>query len=310
MKRLIFFLIIIMLKENVSFASIQNKILVNVGNQIITSYELKNKVKTILILSNKELNQDNVNKTKSEALNLLINYKLKKEEILKFNTTANNTAVLRYLNNISSQYNTDTNGLKKIFINNNISYELFLDEIKTEFAWQQLIFDFHQKKIKLNEEEINEELNQIITKQKQIAEYNLAEIEVLLENNVNDEKKIEEIKNQINEIGFKDTAIKYSTSLSALEGGNLGWIASQALSNMILNTVKKMNPGDISKPIFQSETAIFIKLLDKRKINFDDISLKKMKNQIISRKKNELLNLFSNSYLSKIKNTTLIQYNE
>ena len=299
-----------MLKENVSFASIQNKILVNVGNQIITSYELKNKVKTILILSNKELNQDNVNKTKSEALNLLINYKLKKEEILKFNTTANNTAVLRYLNNISSQYNTDTNGLKKIFINNNISYELFLDEIKTEFAWQQLIFDFHQKKIKLNEEEINEELNQIITKQKQIAEYNLAEIEVLLENNVNDEKKIEEIKNQINEIGFKDTAIKYSTSLSALEGGNLGWIASQALSNMILNTVKKMNPGDISKPIFQSETAIFIKLLDKRKINFDDISLKKMKNQIISRKKNELLNLFSNSYLSKIKNTTLIQYNE
>jgi len=123
-------------------------------------------------------------------------------------------------------------------------------------------------------------------------------------------KKIEEIKNQINEIGFKDTAIKYSTSLSALEGGNLGWIASQALSNMILNTVKKMNPGDISEPIFQSETAIFIKLLDKRKINFNDISLKKMKNQIISRKKNELLNLFSNSYLSKIKNTTLIQYNE
>jgi peptidyl-prolyl cis-trans isomerase SurA len=299
-----------MLKENISFASIQNKILVNVGNQIITSYELKNKVKTILILSNKELNQDNVNKTKSEALNFLINYKLKKEEILKFNTTANNTAVLKYLNNISSQYNTDTNGLKKIFINNNISYELFLDEIKTEFAWQQLIFNFHQKKIKLNEEEINEELNQIITKQKQIEEYNLAEIEVLLENNVNDEKKIEEIKNQINEIGFKDTAIKYSTSLSALEGGNLGWIASQALSNMILNTVKKMNPGDISEPIFQSETAIFIKLLDKRKINFNDISLKKMKNQIISRKKNELLNLFSNSYLSKIKNTTLIQYNE
>jgi len=51
MKRLILFLIIIMLKENISFASIQNKILVNIGNQIITSYELKNRVKTILILN-------------------------------------------------------------------------------------------------------------------------------------------------------------------------------------------------------------------------------------------------------------------
>ena len=49
-----------MLKENISFASIQNKILVNIGNQIITSYELKNRVKTILILNNKELNQANI----------------------------------------------------------------------------------------------------------------------------------------------------------------------------------------------------------------------------------------------------------
>ena len=76
MKRLIFFLIIVMLKANISFASIQNKILVNIGNQIITSYELKNRVKTILILNNKEFNQANIDVTKNEALNFLINLKL------------------------------------------------------------------------------------------------------------------------------------------------------------------------------------------------------------------------------------------
>ena len=299
-----------MLKENISFASIQNKILVNIGNQIITSYELKNRVRTILILNNKELNQANIDVTKNEALNFLINLKLKKEEIIKYKITANNNAVLNHLDNIASSYNTDKNGLKIIFQNNDLSYDLFLDGIKTEFAWQQLIFNLHQNKIKLNEKEIDEELNKITTKQKQVEEYNLAEIEVILENNFNDKKKIEEIKNQINEIGFKNTSIKYSTSLSALEGGNLGWINAQALSNIILNTVKRMKPGDVSEPIFQSETATFIKLLDKRKISFSDINLKEMKSQIIFRKKNELLNLFSNSYLSKIKNTTLIKYNE
>ena len=71
-----------------------------------------------------------------------------------------------------------------------------------------------------------------------------------------------------------------------------------------------MKPGDISEPIFQSNTATFIQLLDKRKINISNINLKKMKNQIISQKRNELLNLFANSYLSKVKNTTLIRYNE
>ncbi len=307
MKRFIFILIVTIFNANTSFA-IQNKILINVGTQIITSYELKNRIKTILVLSNKELNQENVNRTKSEAINFLINTKLKKEEILKFGTAPNSGAISRYLNNISSQYNTDINGLKKIFINNDISYELFLEGIETEFAWQQLIFNFHQDKIIINEKEIDEELNEILKNQKQAVEYNLAEIEVLLENNDSDKKKIQKIEEQIIEIGFKDTAIKYSSSLTALEGGNLGWIASQALSSVILKTVREMNPGDISKPIFQSETAIFIKLLDKRKINFSDISLENMKNQIISQKRNELLNLFSNSYLSKIKNSTLIQY--
>jgi parvulin-like peptidyl-prolyl isomerase len=98
--------------------------------------------------------------------------------------------------------------------------------------------------------------------------------------------------------------------LSALEGGNLGWVASQAMSNVILSVVKNMSPGDVSEPIIKSETALFIKLLDKRKVEFSDINLNTMKNKIISQRKNELLNLFSNSYLSKVKNNTLIQYNE
>ena len=285
MKRFIFFLIIIILKGNIAFASIQSKILVNIGNQIITSYELKNRVKTILVLNNKELNQENVNKTKNEALNFLINSKLKKEQIIKYKVKANSEAVFNHLNNIASNYNTDNNGLKIIFENNGLSYELFLDEIKTEFAWQQLIFNFHHDKINLNEQEIEKELNEVIAKQNKLEEYKLAEIEVILENNIDNAKKIQEIKDQINEIGFKNTAIKYSTSLSALEGGNLGWIASQSLSNTILNAVKKMNPGDISQPIFQSETALFIKLLDKRKISSSDINLEKMKNKIIVQKK-------------------------
>ena len=311
MRTLIFFLIIILSLKNILYASVQNKILVNVGNnQIITSYELKNRIKTILILNNKELNQENVNKTKKEALNFLINFKLKKMEILKFNIPTNKKSVSDYIDGISSSYNTDKLGFKKIFLDNNIDYELFLEGIETEFAWQQLIINSYRDKIIVNEKEIDEELNIAIKNQKKSEEYNLAEIEIFLENNFDDKRKIKEIKNQITETGFENTAIKYSKSLSALEGGNLGWVASQALSNVILDVVKNMKPGDVSEPIIKSETALFIKLLDKRKIKFSDINLNTMKSQIISQRKNELLNLFSNSYLSKVKNNTLIQYNE
>ena len=60
-------------------ASVENKIIANVGDKIISSYELKTKIKLLLFLSNQELNQDNINTTKAIAINSLINYKLKKK---------------------------------------------------------------------------------------------------------------------------------------------------------------------------------------------------------------------------------------
>ena len=62
----------------------RNKIIVKLDNQIITSLELKNKIRTNLILSNQEINQKNIDKVKSIALNALINFKIKEFEIKKY----------------------------------------------------------------------------------------------------------------------------------------------------------------------------------------------------------------------------------
>ena len=45
-------------------ASIESKIIVTVGENIITSYDLKNKILSSLILSNKEINQKNIDEIK------------------------------------------------------------------------------------------------------------------------------------------------------------------------------------------------------------------------------------------------------
>ena len=65
-------------------ASTQTKIIANVGNQIVSSYELKNKVNTILFLSNQKINQININNVKNQALIALVNSKLEKIEIKNY----------------------------------------------------------------------------------------------------------------------------------------------------------------------------------------------------------------------------------
>ena len=64
-------------------AKINNKIVLKVENEIITNFEIKNKILSSLLLSGEELNQDNINRYKKEVVNLLIDNKLKKIEVSK-----------------------------------------------------------------------------------------------------------------------------------------------------------------------------------------------------------------------------------
>ena len=289
-------------------AATENKIIGKVENQIISSYELKNKIKTILFLSNQTMTQENIDMTKKQALHQLINHKLKKSRLLQKNIkTADDSQVNNFFDNLSSKYETNKAGLQKIFKNNDLNFDLYYNEIKTEYNWQKLIFTRFNSKVSLDEKIIQNELNTYIETQDNLYEYNLAEIEISLNNNLDDKKTIIEINRQITEIGFDKAAIKYSVSTSSINGGALGWISSKSLSEEILSIISEMKIGEISKPIIQTNTATILQLLKKRKVNISGLDLEKLRKQIVTNKKNELLNLYSSNHLSKIKNNALIE---
>lgn len=310
MKKIFFYLNItlIIFFTNLSFtnASIKNKIIAEVENEIISSYELKNKIITSLILNNRAVNQKNIDSAKNQALRALINHKLKKNEIKKFNISEQENNFNIFIQNTANQYNTDVQGFKKIFVNNNLDYSLYAEEIKTELAWQGLIVGLYGEKTNINEKEVDEELKQLTKNQKNIFEYKLSEIEIQVENNNQVNSLIKEVKDQINLIGFKDTAIKYSISLTAMDGGDLGWINSKSLSGRILKILENMQLGDVSSPITQANSILFIKLENKKKLDLDKENLEEIRKKIILQKKNELLDLYSNSHLSKIRNNAYI----
>ena len=312
MKKKIFFvkifIIFLFFQEFSLLRSVENKIIANVGDQIISSYELKNKIKTILFLSKQKLNQENINIAKVNAMRSLIESKIKKQELSKYKIEIDHESNSNpFLKNISSQYGTNIIGLKKIFLDNSLDFEVYSNELKIEFSWQKLIFSLYKDKINLNENELEKELNEIIKNQKNIKEYQLAEIEIPSLNDSRDQKNIEDIYDQIKKEGFEETAIKFSASTSALDGGNLGWISSRSLSDKIFKIVQKMKIGNISKPIQQTNNFLILKLLDERTVDINKINLEEIRKKIIDTKRNEFLDLFSNNHLSKLRNNTLVK---
>ena len=65
-------------------AKLENNIVLKVENEIITKYEIKNKILSSLILSGQEINQENINKYKKSTLDNLIQLKLMKIELSKY----------------------------------------------------------------------------------------------------------------------------------------------------------------------------------------------------------------------------------
>ena len=51
---------------NISFANFENSIIIKIDDQIITNFEIKNKILSNLILSNKEINQFNIDSLKKK----------------------------------------------------------------------------------------------------------------------------------------------------------------------------------------------------------------------------------------------------
>ena len=136
----------------------------------------------------------------------------------------------------------------------------------------------------------------------------MSEIELVLENIVNYQTKVLEIKKIIEDIGFENTALKFSTSGTKLNSGNLGWIKSSSLSKEIYNNLKDLKKGEISEPIIKGNTLTLFKLADKRETVSKDLDKSLVRKNLIELKKVELFGLYSNSHLSKLKNTSLIEY--
>ena len=306
-KYLLLILLIFFFKISYTNASIQNKIIATVNNEIITSYELKNKIMTFLILNKVEVNQENINNYKNQSLKTLISMKIRKNELVKYNLLYGEIDTSRFIEQQSKKYNFTIEEFKKEFLNNNLSYDLYLQEIQLELGWQQLILQLYGNKIIVDEYEIDEELKKIIDNQKEMIEYRLSEIEVQVNDNEKITNLVEEIQNQIIKDGFKNTAIKYSTSSTALEGGEIGWVNSESLSNKMLNAISNMKLKEVSKPMMHNNSILFIKLEEIKKVDALKINSIETKKKIIDQKKNELLNLFSNSHLSKIRNNASIE---
>ena len=300
-----FFILFLISLNNILSAKVNTKIILKIENEIITGYEVKNKILTSLMLDGLVVSQENINNRKKQALNSLIQHKLKKIELSKFDFIVDENQKNSYLLSISPN---GIEALKNEFKKNNLDFNFFIEELETQFMWQKPIYTIFANKIEINEESINKEIENILKNKSQIVEFKISEIEIFRNDNNTDNQNKLALMQSIKNDGFGLAASKYSISSSSSKKGDLGWINSKSLSDEIYSAIKNLKIGEVTEPITTQEGFLFLKLTDKKISKSNDMNRAELKKNLINQRKNKLFDLYSSSHLSKLKNTSFIQY--
>ena len=283
--------------------SIENRILVKVNNEIITTIDISNEI-SYLALFNKDILDLEKNAIIEIAKNNLIQNKIKRKEILKYSDEIkiNSDYLNKMIQNTYEQIGIkDLNNFIKLLEENNISLKYIENKIALNENWKQLIYLKYKDKIKINKLKITKE----VSNKKNIF-FNLSEILFNLEENSNLEKKFTQISYNIKKNGFENTALIFSVSDSSKQGGKLGWISGRAISENILKELNKIKLGDFTNPIRTPGGFLILKIDGYKEEDKKKDNINKQVNNIINLKISEQLKQFSNLYLNKLKKDSSI----
>jgi len=281
--------------------SYENKIILKIDREIVTSLDIKNEARYLSALNPKimELDED---KIFDISKNSIIRENIKKIEILK------NTKDIEVNNDflekiIESRFKSLGLNSKDEFIKYLEKFGTKIDTVAQKIAieamWNQLIFFKFSKNVKINKEKLKKDIekNKNLTETRQFL---LKEILFNIEENSNFDERYEQIKKSISETGFENAASIYSISDTAKVGGLLGWIDENSFNSKIKSALFGLKLNEYSKPIIITGGFLILQISDikiiKKKLDID-----KELEKIINAETNRQLNQFSNIYFNKIK---------
>ena len=264
----------------ISFASpsISNSIFIvaKVNNSIITNIDIIKEANYLRAL-NPDLKKLKNNEILKIAKNSMLREKIKEGEISKYLDLNNENPMLK---------STIINIYSRLNFKSETEFEEYLNEF-------DLTVSIVKKKINIS----NSKQNLYLVSE--ILFNDTSKIEI--------DKKYQIILKSINEIGFKNTAAKYSISDSKNFGGELGWISENQLSKGLKEILYNLKIGEFSDPINIPGGRLILMLNDRNEetINLD---LQNEIKTLIAFEKDRKLNQFSTIYFNKVKMSAKITY--
>ena len=273
---LIFFLIA-NFNENLKSQDIQ-AIAVIVNDEVISRYDVNQRVRLILVTSGIPATEENVKRIEEQAIKALIDEKIQIQEAIKLEVPDSPDEINLMLDNIARGNQTTAEGILESITSQGVNSETLLSQIKSELLWNKIVRGRFGSYINISDEEVNIIYDRTIQNINN-SQYDISEIFIGFEDET-EEKEAKELAEKLteqlkNEIAFEPVAQQFSQASSSGQGGFIGWVSEGQLDPDIILNIKNLEIGSVSNPIKTVNGYYIIKLNGKS----EEGGINPMKNQ-------------------------------
>ena len=302
-------ILIMILPISLKSLSEEIKIVMKINEQIVTNVDIRKEYDYLVALNN---NLESIPKNEGYkiAQDSLLREIIKTNELKKFidlETFDDENLINNVLKEIAITLKlNDTSELKKYLKTYNISLDVLKNKMIKEVLWNQLIVTKYKDKINIDIKKISNQIEGInFLDEENEIQYELSEILY----QVNDQNEFDKLTNliyhDIEQIGFKNTATKFSISETSKLGGYLGILNETQLSNEISEILSSKDIAEYTEPIKVGINYLILFINDKKIIK-KTIDKENLLKNLIEIERQRQFDNFSQIYFNKIKINSFI----
>ncbi len=258
-----------------SIPTLGEGVLVSVNDDIISSYDLKQRMLLLMATSGVQVTQDNYAQFQQQAMRSLVDEHLQFQEMKQWKVKVEDKEVDDELDRMAKQSNMSKDQLLGELKKIGVEPATLKAQIRAQLGWNELVGGRYHSNAQVGRDQVDETMDKIIA-DGQKPQYEVSEI--FLDPTVaggidNARKGAQQLSEQLNQkvAPFQAVARQFSNAPSAANGGDEGWMVSGNIDPQIETTLQAMKVGDISAPVETKDGVYIFYLRDKSAGNADEV---------------------------------------
>ncbi|MBS0296266.1 MAG: peptidylprolyl isomerase [Proteobacteria bacterium] len=248
-------------------APLQEGVVATVNDQIISSYDLRQRLLLEIAMSGVKATPENIQELEQEAMRALVDERLQAAELKRYEVKVADSEVDDEVATIAKENNMTKDQLYAGLSRAGVEPATLREELRNRIAWQDLVGGRFRDHARVGADEVQQTLARI-TAAASKPQYLVGEIYI----DANRVGGMDQALNGANQLvdqivkgaPFQAVARQFSSAPSAATGGDAGWLLSGEINPDVQAALEHMHTGQLSKPIPTKDGVWIVYLREQR----------------------------------------------